>query len=120
MLASIANVFEDGVNIDCVFFVFVLGTGIMLAGLLALTFVFLRAGKRYIRPMALVPAGTVAGIALFVAAGGPIMLATWLTAAALTHITQETKLRPSRLTHPQKAFGTSREAVDMSGEQEVC
>jgi hypothetical protein len=31
---------------------------------------------------AAIPAGTIAGILLFVAAGGPIMLVTWLAAAA--------------------------------------
>ena len=33
------------------------------------------------RLAALVPVGVIAGLALYVAAGGPIMLAVWLTAA---------------------------------------
>jgi hypothetical protein len=51
------------------FFAFVFGTSITLVGLLALTVaVVAREGQR---PFALVPAGTMAGILFFVAAGGP-------------------------------------------------
>ncbi len=59
----------------------ILGTGITLIGLLALTIAIVaRTGQRH---FAVVPLGTVAGLLLFVIAGGPVMLATWLVAAAL-------------------------------------
>ncbi len=55
----------------------------MNLGLLALAGVLLITGAGRYRLLAIAPAGTVAGIVLFVVAGGPIMLATWLAAAAL-------------------------------------
>ena len=82
-LSSIANVFEDGLHMSGVFFVFILGAAIMQLGLLALAGVIAFGGRGGYRLLALVPAGTIAGIILFVLAGGPIMLATWLTAAML-------------------------------------
>ena len=81
-LSSVANVFEDGFRIDGFFFAFVLGTLILDVSLLALTIVIARTLPGLYRLLALIPAGTVAGILLFVVAGGPIMLVTWLAAAA--------------------------------------
>jgi hypothetical protein len=49
--------------------------------LAALTLVIARTASGRDRLLAVVPAGTVAGILLFVVAGGPLMLATWLIAA---------------------------------------
>ena len=57
----------------------------MLLGLLGLTIVFLRVGRRGGRKLALVSAGTLVGIVLFVPAGGPILLASWLAAAAFAY-----------------------------------
>ena len=82
-LSSIANIFEDGLQLEWVFFVFILGTAIMQLGLLVLTGVILVTGAGAVRLLGLVPAGTAVGILLFVAAGGPIMLATWLAATTL-------------------------------------
>jgi hypothetical protein len=82
VLSSVANVLEDGLRIDEAFFAFVLGTAITVLGLLALTIALFVRGRQ--RRFAVVPAGTPAGILLFVVAGGPLLLATWLIAAALS------------------------------------
>lgn len=81
VLSSSANVLEDGLRMEWAFFGFVLGTLIILLGLLALTIAIVARGRQ--RHMALVPVGTMAGLMFFVTAGGPVMLATWLVAAAL-------------------------------------
>ena len=85
-LSSGANIVEDGLHVESFFYAFVLGTGIMLLGSLGLTIAFLRVGRRGDLKLALVSAGTLAGIVLFVPAGGPILLASWLPAAAFTHV----------------------------------
>lgn len=81
-LSSVANLFEDGFRIDAFFFAFILGTLILDVALLALTIVIARTLRGRYRLLAVIPAGTVAGILLFVVAGGPVMLVTWLGAAA--------------------------------------
>jgi hypothetical protein len=81
-LSSVANIFEDGFRIDAFFFAFILGTLILEVALLALTIVIARTLRGRYRLLAGIPAGTVAGILLFVVAGGPVMLVTWLGAAA--------------------------------------
>lgn len=81
-LSSVANIFEDGFRIDGFFFAFIMGALVMDVSLLALTIVIARTFSGRDRLLAIIPAGTVAGIFLFVAAGGPIMLITWLGAAA--------------------------------------
>ena len=80
-LSSVANIFEDGFRIDGFFFAFILGTWTLHIALLALTIVIARTFPGRYRLLAVIPAGTVAGIVLFVVAGGPVMLATWLGAA---------------------------------------
>ena len=81
--SSVANVFEDGFGIDGFFFAFVLGLLTMEVSLLALTIVIARTAAGQNRLLAFIPAGTLAGILLFVVAGGPIMLVTWLVAAVV-------------------------------------
>ena len=81
-LSSVANIFEDGFRIEAFFFAFILGTLILDVALLALTIIIARTIPGRYRLFAVTPARTVAGILLFVAAGGPIMLVTWLAAAA--------------------------------------
>lgn len=81
-LSSVANILEDGLRIEAAFFLFVVGTLIMHVALLALTIVIGRTAPARYKLLAVIPAGTVAGILLFVVAGGPIMLLTWLGAAA--------------------------------------
>jgi hypothetical protein len=80
-LSSVANVLEDGLKVEWAFFAFILGVAIIDLGLLVLTIAIARRGAQ--RHFALVPAGTIAGIVVYVPAGGPLMLATWLTAAGL-------------------------------------
>jgi hypothetical protein len=82
-LSSVANIFEDGLQMSWVFLVFILCEAFMQLGLVALTGVIAFSGPGRYRLLALAPAGTIAGITLFVVAGGPIMLASWLTAAVL-------------------------------------
>ncbi|MEO7396336.1 MAG: hypothetical protein ABIW50_06940 [Candidatus Limnocylindria bacterium] len=82
-LSSVANIFEDGFRIEAFFFAFILGTLILDVALLALTIVIARTFPDRSRLLALIPAGTLAGILLFVVAGGPIMLVTWAVAAAV-------------------------------------
>lgn len=81
-LSSVANIFEDGFGIEGFFFLIILGALILDVALLALTIVIGRTALGRYRLLAGIPAGTVVGILLFVAAGGPIMLITWLAAAA--------------------------------------
>jgi hypothetical protein len=81
-LSSVANVIEDGFRIEGAFFLFILGTWTVNIALLALTIELARSAPNRLRLLAVIPAGTVAGILFFVAVGGPVMLITWLTAAA--------------------------------------
>ena len=82
-LCSGANIFEDGFQIEWFFFVFVLGLLILDVALLALTIVIARTAPDRYRLLAVIPAGTLAGILLGAAVTGPIMLLTWLTAAVV-------------------------------------
>lgn len=82
-LSSLVNVVEDGFGVDGAFIFFAVATGIGLLGLIALTIVVAYSGRGGYRLLALVPAATVLGIIGFVPAGGPILGATWLGAAAL-------------------------------------
>ncbi len=94
-LTSVASIFEDGLRLDWVFYVFVLGGAIEFVGLLALA-VVLAVGERGRHGLlAIVPVGTAIAIIAFVAAGGPLMLATWLGAAVFA-----LSLRPRRLASP--------------------
>lgn len=82
VLASAANVVEDGLKVEWAFFVFVASTAIMLAGLLALTLLIVARSRG--RGLALVPIGTLAALLFYVTAGGPVMLATWLLAGVFS------------------------------------
>jgi hypothetical protein len=81
LVASVANIFEDGFQIDAFFFGFVLGTGIADLALPALALVIACKERGHRRLLVLVPLGSMAGVILYVWAGGPIMLVTWLAAA---------------------------------------
>lgn len=89
-LASVVNIFEDGLHVSWMFYGFVLLTAITLLGLLALTVALVRVGRGRARLLAVVPAGTMAGLILFVDAGGPVLLAAWLAAAALAVVMPRT------------------------------
>lgn len=80
--ASVANIFEDGLHLEWVFAAFVLGELVALISLMALTVVLAVTGRGIGRLLAVVPGGTALGLILFVVAGGIIMLATWVAAAA--------------------------------------
>ena len=81
-LSSVANLFEDALDIGWVFAVFIPGEALSLVALLALTAAVAGAGHGLYRLLAFVPAVTALGLLLFVIAGGVVMLATWLAAAA--------------------------------------
>lgn len=88
-LSSVANVLEDGLRLEWAFVVFIVGEVVLLVSLLALTLVIAATGRGVYRLLALVPAGTALGLLLFVSAGGVIMLATWLAAAAAARSSRE-------------------------------
>lgn len=96
-LSSLANIVEDGLRHDWAFFAFILGSAIGVFSLLALTAViaFTERGRR--RLLAVVPAAVVTGYILYVAAGGIIMLAAWLGAAAMEFVL------PARVSAPAVA-----------------
>ncbi len=96
-LSSVANVFEDGLRIEWVFFVFILGEMINLVALVILSLLIAWTGRGLYRLLALVPAGTIAGVILFVVGGGVIMFVTWLAAAAIA------LAMSTRATDPQDA-----------------
>ena len=82
-ISAIANILEDGFRIEPAFFGFVLGTLIHEVSLLVLGIAIVRGSAGRERLRAIVPAGSMAGFLFFVVAGGPILLATWLVAAAV-------------------------------------
>ncbi len=61
-LASLANVAEDGLQMSWAFFVFVAGTAVLLLALLPLTVVIAFTRRGAARLLALIPAGTMAGV----------------------------------------------------------
>ncbi|MGH3140954.1 MAG: hypothetical protein ACRDQE_14575 [Gaiellales bacterium] len=81
-LSSAANIVEDGLGMGWAFYVFVLGTGALGLGLVALTAAIATLVQGNGRLTALIPAGTLAALLFYVHAGGPVMFATWLAAAA--------------------------------------
>jgi hypothetical protein len=96
-VSSIANIVEDGLGEGWAFFVFVLGTGALGLGLLVLTGVIAVVVQGRRRLTALIPAGTLAALLFYVHAGGPIMFATWVAAAAFAlAATYRRRLHPHR------------------------
>ncbi len=84
--SSVANVIEDGLHMEWAFAIFVLGEAALLVSLMVLTVLIAATRRGADRLLALVPAGTAIGLLLFVVAGGVIMLATWLGAAAAARV----------------------------------
>ena len=82
-LGSFANVLEDGLGMDWAFWAFVVSTGLIVLGLVAFAVVMVRDSRGRDRLLALIPAGTLAGILVYVAAGGIVLFLTWLAAAAV-------------------------------------
>ena len=83
LLASLANIVEDGFGVDAAFFAFVLGLIVTNVGLVVVTLMLARRGPGRRRLLALVPLGALLAIVLAVEVGGPLMLATWLGAAVV-------------------------------------
>ena len=81
-LSAVANIFEDGFGVDAAFFGFIAGTMILNVSLAILVVVIARSKSGRSRLWTLIPLGTLTAIVLFVVAGGPVMLVTWLAAAA--------------------------------------
>ena len=81
---SLTNIIEDGVGVEGMFMVFIAGTAVMLLALVGLSVVIGTAPGSTTRLLALIPLGTIIATVAFVAAGGPIMAATWFGAAAAT------------------------------------
>jgi len=100
MLSSVSNVFEDGFRIEWMFVVFILGSLILVVALLALAVVIARTRQGGSRLLALIPLGTVAGMLLFVAAGGPIMLATWLAATGVALMVAPARIAATEISTP--------------------
>ncbi len=96
-LGSLTNILEDGLQMEWAFYGFVLSAALMLLGLLALIVVIAVTGRRR-RPLALIPAGTMAAILFYVPAGGSLMLATWLAAAAIAVVLPRTAARSESAT----------------------
>jgi hypothetical protein len=80
-LASLINIVEDGFRVEYAFLFFILSTLIFDLALIAMATVIAWTARGRSRLLAVVPAGTLAGILFFVTAGGPILLVTWLTVA---------------------------------------
>jgi hypothetical protein len=74
---------EDGFGQDWAFALFAIGTAGILLSNMALAAVLAVGGRASRRALSLIPLGTAAGILAFVTAGGPLMLVTWLAAAAI-------------------------------------
>ncbi len=87
-LSSLANIAEDGLQWSWAFYAFVLGAATMLVGLSALAVTIVLPGVSRCRAMVLIPLATMAGMVFYVQAGGPILLATWLAATAVTAVTR--------------------------------
>jgi hypothetical protein len=80
LLASVANVFEDGFGVDQAFWAFVAGTGVIVAGLMVLSVVLAISGRP--RILAIVPAACLIDILfLHPVGGGVLVLLAWLFAA---------------------------------------
>jgi hypothetical protein len=100
-LSGVANIFEDGFGIDAAFFGFVAGTLILNVSLIILVVVMARTMPGRSRLWAFIPLGTLTGILLFVVAGGPVMLVTWL-GAAVAAVTVARRRAPIPATSPSR------------------
>ena len=91
-VSSIANLAEDGFGFDPAFFVFVLGSLVLAAALVAMSVMLAREASGWFLLLALVPAGTFVSLALFETLGGPVLLVTWLAAAATATVLPSRRL----------------------------
>ncbi len=98
-LGSIANVVEDGLDMGSAFWGFILSLVLINPALVALT-VVIATGRSGHQVLALVPAATLAAIIFYVHLGGPLMLATWLAAAAVALVIPTRAAAPAAPTMP--------------------
>jgi hypothetical protein len=87
LVGAATNVVEDGFGVEQAFLVFVLSSAVQLLTLVALAVALAVnvVGPR--RVLAVAPIASAAGIVLYVNAGGPILFATWCSAAVLLILT---------------------------------
>jgi hypothetical protein len=89
-LASVANLVEDGLEVDVFVIPFTVGAAGISIALIVATVAIVKGEVGARKLLALVPLGTVAAARGEPVLGGPAMLATWLGAAAIVPL-----LRPS-------------------------
>lgn len=100
-LAGLSNLLEDALQLGWAFWPFVLGTAMVVVGLVAFTVVVVVAGRGRLRLLAAVPAAQLIGVPLLhEAASGVLLLAVWLTAAALIVGLPTRTAAPAALTSP--------------------
>jgi hypothetical protein len=92
------NVVEDGFGVEQAFVVFVLSTALQLLALVALAVALAVDVVGARRVLAAAPLASAAGIVLYVHAGGPILLATWCSAAVVLVLTGRRGRQPSSRT----------------------
>lgn len=80
-LGGASNILEDGLQLDWAFWFFVLGSGLVVVGLAALTMAIVLLGRGSDRLLAAVPAATLVGQLVFPVGGGVLMAAAWLGCA---------------------------------------
>jgi MFS family permease len=80
-LGGLSNVLEDGLQLDWAFWFFVLSSGLVVVGLLALSIAIALLGRGSDRLFAAIPAATLAGQLVFPVGGGLLMAAAWLGCA---------------------------------------
>ena len=81
--STLVNIIEDGLDVEAMFFAFVAATLTTLVALLVMAGILLLNPRGSQRLLALVPAGLIAGIVLFVEIGWLVMPTTWGIAIAL-------------------------------------
>jgi hypothetical protein len=84
VLAGFSNLVEDGLQLGWAFWPFILGTAVIVVGLVAFTGVVVGAARGRVQLLAAVPVATLLDV-LFLhdAGGGVLVLAAWLPAVAL-------------------------------------
>lgn len=84
ILAGLSNLLEDALQLSWAFWLFILGTAVIVVGLVAFTVAIAVAGRGRLRLLAAIPAATlINALYLHEAGGGVLMLAAWLAAAAM-------------------------------------
>ena len=82
-LAGLSNLLEDALQMGFAFWFFIVGTVMVMVGLITFIVVVAVAGQGRRRLLAAVPAATLIGVLLFESGGGVLILAAWLVAASI-------------------------------------